>query len=100
MCVCSGPGAGKGTFCQRWADKYDWVHLSTGDLFRAEIASGSELGNQVKECIDNGQCVPGELPMKILLNAMGKAGLQKRFLIDGFPRTADNIASWEKYLSD
>jgi adenylate kinase family enzyme len=76
------------------------VHLSAGDLLRAEVASGSELGQHIKSIIDNGQCVQGETTCKLLENAMVKAGLEKKFLIDGFPRTADNRDSWAKYLGD
>lgn len=98
MC-CRGPGSGKGTQCAKLVEKHGWVHLSAGDLLRAEKASGSSLGLEIKAIIDKGNCVPGSVTCELLKNAMVKAGMNNKFLIDGFPRTADNRDSWNEIMS-
>lgn len=67
---------------------------------RAEKASGSELGQLIMSYIDKGACVPGGVTCQLLMNAMESAGFDKKFLIDGFPRTADNKSGWEEHLGD
>lgn len=79
------PGAGKGTQCKRIADKYELVHLSSGDILRAERAAGSELGRQAQSYMDSGALVPDDLIIKMMVFAMRKAG--GNCLLDGFPRT-------------
>ena len=92
--VLGGPGAGKGTQCANIVRDYEFVHLSAGDLLRAHMKSGSKDGNMVAEMIQNGQIVPSEVTVNLLLDAM-KASGKSRFLIDGFPRNKENRDAWE-----
>ncbi|SPO00816.1 related to UMP-CMP kinase [Cephalotrichum gorgonifer] len=106
--VLGGPGAGKGTQCARLVDRYNFAHLSAGDLLRAEQARpGSEFGALISDCIRNGTIVPMEVTIKLLQNAMDdvlaeqqKSGVAKgkggRFLIDGFPRKMDQAIKFEE----
>eukprot|EP00529_Nitzschia_sp_RCC80_P002015 CAMPEP_0113455004 /NCGR_PEP_ID=MMETSP0014_2-20120614/8154_1 /TAXON_ID=2857 /ORGANISM="Nitzschia sp." /LENGTH=240 /DNA_ID=CAMNT_0000346425 /DNA_START=658 /DNA_END=1380 /DNA_ORIENTATION=+ /assembly_acc=CAM_ASM_000159 len=99
--VLGGPGAGKGTQCQllqeRLPDK--WVHLSAGDLLRAERKSGGELGDLINSKIANGELVPSSITVKCIENAMTRAFQEQgttKFLIDGFPRSKENMSAWEE----
>ena len=88
-----GPGSGKGTNCTRIVEEYGYVHLSAGDLLRAERESGSKLAIMINEHINDGRIVPSEITVCLLKKAMEKNGAH-RFLIDGFPRNMDNLDSW------
>lgn len=92
--VLGGPGAGKGTQSALLVQEYGYVHLSAGDLLREEQSSGSEVGTLIKTYIDEGKIVPVEVTVRLLTAAMKKSGGSK-FLIDGFPRNADNVKGWE-----
>lgn len=81
------PGAGKGTQAQMIADKYKVPHISTGDIFRANIKNGTELGMEAKKYMDQGLLVPDELTVKILLDRVAKEDCQDGYVLDGFPRT-------------
>ncbi len=81
------PGAGKGTQAKMIADKYSIPHISTGDIFRANIKNGTELGKKAKEFMDKGQLVPDELTVEILLDRVGQDDCQNGYVLDGFPRT-------------
>jgi adenylate kinase len=81
------PGAGKGTQAKMIAKKYDVPHISTGDIFRANIKNGTELGMEAKKYMDKGQLVPDELTVKILLDRVAQADCQNGYVLDGFPRT-------------
>lgn len=81
------PGAGKGTQAQMIADKYKVPHISTGDIFRANIKNGTELGMEAKKYMDQGLLVPDELTVKILLDRVAQEDCQKGYVLDGFPRT-------------
>jgi UMP-CMP kinase len=93
--VLGGPGAGKGTQCTNIVRDFGFEHLSAGDLLRAHMKSGSPDGNMVAEMITQGQIVPSEVTVNLLLAAMAASGKQK-FLIDGFPRNTENRDAWEK----
>eukprot|EP00310_Coccolithus_braarudii_P014124 CAMPEP_0183352116 /NCGR_PEP_ID=MMETSP0164_2-20130417/27632_1 /TAXON_ID=221442 /ORGANISM="Coccolithus pelagicus ssp braarudi, Strain PLY182g" /LENGTH=349 /DNA_ID=CAMNT_0025524475 /DNA_START=6 /DNA_END=1055 /DNA_ORIENTATION=+ len=93
--VLGGPGAGKGTQCSKIVDEYGYVHLSAGDLLRAEKASGSAQGQMISEYIREGKIVPVEVTVKLLVDAMKSDG-GKRFLVDGFPRNANNLSGWQQ----
>jgi adenylate kinase family enzyme len=80
-----GPGAGKGTQSAKLVEEFGYCHISTGDLMRAEIKSGSELGNKMKEIIDNGDLVPLDMTVQVLKNGV-KANPAESYLFDGFPR--------------
>ncbi|ELP90759.1 UMP-CMP kinase, putative [Entamoeba invadens IP1] len=89
-----GPGAGKGTQCEKLVSKYPITHLSAGDLLRAEMArEGSEFGELIDTLIKEGKIVPSHITVSLLLNAM-KNDTHKVFLIDGFPRNEENKSSW------
>lgn len=81
------PGSGKGTQSDFIVDKYQVKHLSTGNLFRQEIASGSELGLELKSYMDKGELVPDELTIRLLKEEISKSEYNNGFLLDGFPRT-------------
>jgi len=91
--VLGGPGAGKGTQCANIVSEFGWVHLSAGDLLRAEQASGSEDADMINSFIKEGRIVPVEVTIKLLEVAMAKSTGNK-FLIDGFPRSMDNYEGW------
>jgi len=94
------PGAGKGTQSAKLIDKYGLVHLSTGDIFRANIKGGTELGNLAKSYIDKGQLVPDEVTIGMLASEVNKNPGAKGFIFDGFPRTQAQAEALEKLLSD
>ena len=81
------PGAGKGTQAKMIAAKYSIPHISTGDIFRANIKEGTELGMEAKKYMDNGQLVPDELTVRILLDRVAKDDCKNGYVLDGFPRT-------------
>ena len=81
------PGAGKGTQAKMIAEKYTIPHISTGDIFRANIKEGTPLGLEAKSYMDQGKLVPDELTVKILLDRVSKDDCQNGYVLDGFPRT-------------
>ncbi|MBR1909971.1 MAG: adenylate kinase [Lachnospiraceae bacterium] len=81
------PGAGKGTQAKLIAEKYQIPHISTGDIFRANIKEGTDLGMEAKEYMDKGQLVPDELTVRILLDRVSKDDCKRGYVLDGFPRT-------------
>lgn len=81
------PGAGKGTQAKMIAEKYSVPHVSTGDIFRANIKNGTELGMEAKKYMDQGQLVPDELTVKILLDRVAQDDCKNGYVLDGFPRT-------------
>lgn len=94
------PGAGKGTQARMIQDKYSIPQISTGDLMRNEISSGSSLGNRLKSYIESGGLVPNELTLNILLNRIKQDDCSKGFLLDGFPRNVDQAKELEKALEE
>jgi len=92
------PGAGKGTQAKMIADKYKLPHISTGDIFRANIKAGTDLGKEAKGYMDKGQLVPDELTVQILLDRVSKDDCQKGYILDGFPRTIPQAEVLEKEL--
>ena len=81
------PGAGKGTQAKMIADKYGVPHISTGDIFRANIKNGTELGMEAKKYMDQGLLVPDELTVRILLDRVAQDDCKNGYVQDGFPRT-------------
>ena len=81
------PGAGKGTQAQMIAEKYSIPHISTGDIFRANIKNGTELGKKAKEYMDKGLLVPDELTVQLLLDRVANDDCKNGYVLDGFPRT-------------
>ncbi len=81
------PGAGKGTQAQMIAEKYGLPHISTGDIFRANIKNGTDLGKEAKTYMDQGKLVPDELTVRILLDRVAQDDCKNGYVLDGFPRT-------------
>lgn len=81
------PGAGKGTQSQKLIDKYNLVHLSTGDILRAEISQGTQLGIEAKKLMDQGILVPDEVVIGMISNKLDSNKDAAGFIFDGFPRT-------------
>ena len=81
------PGAGKGTQAKQIADKYSIPHISTGDIFRANIKNGTELGKKAKQYMDQGALVPDELTCDLVMDRIQQDDCKNGFLLDGFPRT-------------
>jgi adenylate kinase len=94
------PGSGKGTQSVRLAEKFNLIHLSTGDMLRAEITAGTELGKKMSLIMSKGELVPDSVVIEMIAykidNSKGNAG----FLFDGFPRTVAQTVSLEKMLND
>ncbi|ESN94879.1 hypothetical protein HELRODRAFT_186024 [Helobdella robusta] len=98
--VLGGPGSGKGTQCDKIVAKYGFTHLSTGDLLRDEVASGSERGKQLTAIMEKGELVSLETVLTLLREAMlKKAKESKGFLIDGYPRELDQGKRFEADVS-
>lgn len=92
------PGSGKGTQSVHLAEKYNLLHLSTGDMLRAEICSGTKLGNRVKGLMDRGDLVPDEVVIEMIGVRIDSEKLRAGFLYDGFPRTVDQAMALEQML--
>ena len=93
------PGAGKGTQAEKLVKKYQLVHLSTGDIFRANIKGGTELGKLAKSYTENGDLVPDEVTIRMLESEVNKHSNPKGFIFDGFPRTTAQAQALDKFLS-
>ncbi len=94
------PGAGKGTQAKMIADKYGVPHVSTGDIFRANIKNGTELGMEAKKYMDQGLLVPDELTVKILLDRVSQLDCKNGYVLDGFPRTIPQAEVLDKALAE
>ena len=81
------PGAGKGTQAMKIAEKYQIPHISTGDIFRANIKEGTELGKKAKSYMDQGQLVPDELTLELIMDRFQNPDCANGYVLDGFPRT-------------
>lgn len=92
------PGAGKGTQAIKIADKYDIPHISTGDIFRANIKGGTELGQKAKSYIDKGELVPDEVTIGMLLDRIAQEDCKNGYVLDGFPRTIPQAESLTEAL--
>ena len=94
------PGAGKGTQAKMLADKYGIPHISTGDIFRANIKNETELGLEAKQYMDKGLLVPDELTVKILLDRVANDDCKNGYVLDGFPRTIPQAEVLDKAVSE
>src|SRR5664279_1145171 len=81
------PGAGKGTQAVKIAEKYGWIHVSTGDILRSEVKQGTPLGLKIKAVIESGTLVSDELLIEIMESVFTKNSTARGFVLDGFPRT-------------
>ncbi|HVI20664.1 MAG TPA: adenylate kinase [Bacillus sp. (in: firmicutes)] len=93
------PGAGKGTQAERIVEKYGIPHISTGDMFRAAIKEGTELGLQAKSFMDKGDLVPDEVTIGIVRERLSKEDCNEGFLLDGFPRMLAQAEALENILA-
>jgi adenylate kinase len=93
------PGAGKGTQSERLIEKYGLVHLSTGDVFRANIKGETELGLLAKSYMDKGALVPDEVTINMLRSEVLKHEAPKGFIFDGFPRTNAQATALDEFLT-
>ena len=100
--VLGRPGVGKGTQCQKLVEEHGFVHLSAGDLLRAEMArEGSEYGEMIDRIIKAGEIVPVKVTCNLIKNAMLASGwAEKKFLVDGFPRNQDNYDGWQEVMGE
>ncbi len=92
------PGAGKGTQSQKLIDKYQLVHLSTGDILRSEIAQGTTLGGEAKKLMNQGMLVPDEVVIRMISNKLDSNPNAKGFIFDGFPRTVAQAEALDELL--
>lgn len=93
------PGAGKGTQAKRIAEKYSIPHISTGDIFRANIKNGTELGNKAKTYMDKGELVPDSLVVDLVIDRFKEADCANGYVLDGFPRTIPQAEALDAALA-
>lgn len=93
------PGAGKGTQANQIADKYSIPHISTGDIFRANLKAGTELGKKAKEYMDQGLLVPDELTCDLVMDRIAQDDCKNGFVLDGFPRTIPQAEALDAALT-
>ncbi|MCI6867687.1 MAG: adenylate kinase [Lachnospiraceae bacterium] len=93
------PGAGKGTQAKMIASKYQVPHISTGDIFRANIKNGTELGKKAKEYMDQGLLVPDELTVDLVIDRLSQDDCKKGYILDGFPRTIPQAEALDAALA-
>ena len=93
------PGAGKGTQAKKIAAKYEIPHISTGDIFRANIKNGTELGKKAKTYMDQGLLVPDELVVDLVVDRVNQEDCTKGYVLDGFPRTIPQAEALDKALA-
>lgn len=94
------PGAGKGTQAERLIDTYQIPHISTGDMFRAAVSAGTELGKEAKRYMDAGALVPDAVTIGIVREGLSKPECAKGFILDGFPRTTEQAVALDGILAD
>ena len=94
------PGAGKGTQAKLLEDAHSLIKLSTGDMLRAAVAAGTELGRKAGDIMERGQLVPDELVIKLIAERLDEAGVKQGFILDGFPRTLVQAEALERVLTN
>ena len=99
LIMLGAPGAGKGTQAKQIADKYAIPHISTGDIFRANLKAGTELGKKAKEYMDQGLLVPDELTCDLVMDRIGQDDCKNGFVLDGFPRTIPQAEALDAALT-
>lgn len=96
--VVGGPGSGKGTQCEKIAHKYGYVHLSSGDLLREEVKSGSERGKHLNDLMEKGVLVPNQIVLDMIKEAMIMHKSRNGYLIDGYPRELNQAIEFENHV--
>ncbi|MBL3687373.1 adenylate kinase [Leucobacter zeae] len=99
LLIIGPPGAGKGTQASRIAERYGVPAISTGDIFRANITGGTELGKQVQAIIEQGELVPDTLTNEIVADRLQQEDAARGFLLDGYPRTVEQVHALDGMLS-
>ncbi len=94
------PGAGKGTQAARVACRFDAPHVATGDIFRANVAEGTELGRAAQEYMDRGDLVPDDVVIAMVIERLAERDCQSGFVLDGFPRTVNQAEALDRQLVD
>lgn len=91
-----GPGSGKGTQCEKIVQKYGYTHISSGDLLRAEVASGSERGQKLNRIMEKGRLVPNKIVLDMIKEAMLASPDAEGFIVDGYPRQVNQGLEFER----
>lgn len=99
LLIIGPPGAGKGTQASKIAERYSVPAISTGDIFRANIKGGTELGVQVQQIIERGELVPDSLTNEIVADRLTQSDAEHGFLLDGYPRTVDQVHALDAMLA-
>jgi len=99
LVLLGAPGAGKGTQASAIVDKWGWVHVASGDLLRAEVAKGTELGVKAKTYMEKGALVPDALVIEMILKRLTNPDTAKGVMLDGFPRTLAQAEALDKALA-
>ena len=99
LIMLGAPGAGKGTQAKKIAAKYDIPHISTGDIFRANIKNGTELGKKAEEYIAKGELVPDEITVPMVVDRLNQEDAQQGSILDGFPRTTEQAEKLDEILA-
>jgi len=98
LILLGAPGTGKGTQAKLLAEKRGWLHLSTGDMLRENVAKGTDLGQEAKQYMDAGQLVPDDLMIKMLLARIERPDVEAGLILDGFPRTLPQAVALDEAL--
>lgn len=100
LLIMGPPGAGKGTQAERLVKELKITHISTGDMFRAAIANGTEMGLKAKEYMDKGELVPDEVVIGMVKDRLQEDDCKNGFLLDGFPRTVEQAKALDELLNE
>lgn len=100
LLIMGPPGAGKGTQAVALAEKIGGAHISTGDIFRANVSGQTELGKIAKRFMDNGEYVPDEVTNAMVKDRLNQDDVKEAFLLDGYPRTLDQVHTLDEILAE